>query len=200
MLIMELYALNTLKNLSLKFYFKPRNTQSLRINCLFSSKQQLISQLPRAHRNVFRYLMAFLRELLKHSFDNNLNANLLGESDLRHFHTGMWCNGRRAKSSKTLSLAVPKILPLPQAHLFAFYLFCEWQRSCIGFNQLLNRFFNNQSIIEHFTELISVCSKHDGEDRFKCSGISQSKISYRDIKEEVKSIVCVHKLFCQIKS
>ncbi|XP_051504969.1 inositol polyphosphate 5-phosphatase OCRL-like isoform X3 [Myxocyprinus asiaticus] len=39
--------------------------------------KQLISQLPRAHRNVFRYLMAFLRELLKHSIDNNLNANLL---------------------------------------------------------------------------------------------------------------------------
>ncbi|KAI4892882.1 hypothetical protein NFI96_012631, partial [Prochilodus magdalenae] len=38
---------------------------------------QLISQLPRAHRNVFRYLMAFLRELLKHSIDNNLTANLL---------------------------------------------------------------------------------------------------------------------------
>ncbi|XP_051944886.1 inositol polyphosphate 5-phosphatase OCRL-like [Xyrauchen texanus] len=39
--------------------------------------KQLISQLPRAHRNVFRYLMAFLRELLKHFIDNNLNANLL---------------------------------------------------------------------------------------------------------------------------
>ncbi|KAA0709421.1 Inositol polyphosphate 5-phosphatase OCRL-1 [Triplophysa tibetana] len=39
--------------------------------------KQLISQLPRAHRNVFRYLLAFLRELLKHSIDNNLNVNLL---------------------------------------------------------------------------------------------------------------------------
>ncbi|XP_031442791.1 inositol polyphosphate 5-phosphatase OCRL isoform X2 [Clupea harengus] len=39
--------------------------------------KQLISQLPRAHRNVFRYLMAFLRELLKHSIDNNLTASLL---------------------------------------------------------------------------------------------------------------------------
>uniref|UniRef100_A0AAY4C8S5 phosphoinositide 5-phosphatase n=1 Tax=Denticeps clupeoides TaxID=299321 RepID=A0AAY4C8S5_9TELE len=39
--------------------------------------KQLISQLPRAHRNVFRYLMAFLRELLKHSQDNNLNASLI---------------------------------------------------------------------------------------------------------------------------
>uniref|UniRef100_A0AAY4C9Y9 phosphoinositide 5-phosphatase n=1 Tax=Denticeps clupeoides TaxID=299321 RepID=A0AAY4C9Y9_9TELE len=39
--------------------------------------KQLISQLPRAHRNVFRYLMAFLRELLKHSQDNNLNATSL---------------------------------------------------------------------------------------------------------------------------
>ncbi|KAJ8398012.1 hypothetical protein AAFF_G00433590 [Aldrovandia affinis] len=39
--------------------------------------RQLISQLPRAHRNVFRYLMAFLRELLKYSHSNNLTANLL---------------------------------------------------------------------------------------------------------------------------
>ncbi|MEQ2191582.1 hypothetical protein XENOCAPTIV_030615, partial [Xenoophorus captivus] len=37
----------------------------------------LISQLPRAHRNVFRYLMAFLKELLKHSNNNNLTANLI---------------------------------------------------------------------------------------------------------------------------
>ncbi|MED6276311.1 hypothetical protein CHARACLAT_001807 [Characodon lateralis] len=39
--------------------------------------KQLISQLPRAHRNVFRYLMAFLKELLKHSNNNNLTANLI---------------------------------------------------------------------------------------------------------------------------
>ncbi|XP_053486457.1 inositol polyphosphate 5-phosphatase OCRL isoform X1 [Ictalurus furcatus] len=39
--------------------------------------KQLISQLPRAHRNVFRYLMAFLKELLKHAIDNNLTANLI---------------------------------------------------------------------------------------------------------------------------
>lgn len=39
---------------------------------------QLISQLPRAHRNVFRYLMAFLKELLKHSHNNNLTASLIG--------------------------------------------------------------------------------------------------------------------------
>ncbi|XP_060783682.1 inositol polyphosphate 5-phosphatase OCRL [Neoarius graeffei] len=50
--------------------------------CLESSHdtrlcKQLISQLPRAHRNVFRYLMAFLRELLKHAIDNNLTANLI---------------------------------------------------------------------------------------------------------------------------
>ena len=34
--------------------------------------------LPRAHRNVFRYLMAFLKELLKHSYNNNLTASLIG--------------------------------------------------------------------------------------------------------------------------
>ncbi|KAK2848918.1 hypothetical protein Q5P01_008752 [Channa striata] len=39
--------------------------------------KQLISQLPRAHRNVFRYLMAFLKELLKHSHNNNLTASLI---------------------------------------------------------------------------------------------------------------------------
>lgn len=39
---------------------------------------QLISQLPSAHRNVFRYLIAFLKELLKHSHNNNLTASLLG--------------------------------------------------------------------------------------------------------------------------
>ncbi|XP_064185340.1 inositol polyphosphate 5-phosphatase OCRL isoform X2 [Anguilla rostrata] len=39
--------------------------------------RQLISQLPRVHRNVFRYLMSFLRELLKYSHSNNLNANFL---------------------------------------------------------------------------------------------------------------------------
>uniref|UniRef100_A0A672NJ34 phosphoinositide 5-phosphatase n=1 Tax=Sinocyclocheilus grahami TaxID=75366 RepID=A0A672NJ34_SINGR len=49
------------------------------LECSHDSRlcKQLVSQLPRAHRNVFRYLMAFLRELLKHSIDNNLNANLL---------------------------------------------------------------------------------------------------------------------------
>ncbi|XP_065128039.2 inositol polyphosphate 5-phosphatase OCRL isoform X1 [Paramisgurnus dabryanus] len=49
------------------------------LDCSHDSRlcKQLISQLPRAHRNVFRYLMAFLRELIKHSIDNNLNANLL---------------------------------------------------------------------------------------------------------------------------
>ncbi|XP_076877050.1 inositol polyphosphate 5-phosphatase OCRL isoform X3 [Brachyhypopomus gauderio] len=49
------------------------------LECSHDSRlcKQLISQLPRAHRNVFRYLMAFLRELLKHSIYNNLTANLI---------------------------------------------------------------------------------------------------------------------------
>lgn len=46
--------------------------------CLHFDNQQLISQLPRAHRNVFRYLMAFLKELLKHAHNNNLTASLIG--------------------------------------------------------------------------------------------------------------------------
>ncbi|XP_069469081.1 inositol polyphosphate 5-phosphatase OCRL isoform X2 [Ambystoma mexicanum] len=41
------------------------------------SCKQVISQLPRSHRNVFRYLMAFLRELLKYTDDNNVNANMI---------------------------------------------------------------------------------------------------------------------------
>lgn len=45
---------------------------------MFSVVLQLISQLSSAHRNVFRYLMAFLKELLKHSHNNNLTASLLG--------------------------------------------------------------------------------------------------------------------------
>uniref|UniRef100_A0A8C4E7K7 phosphoinositide 5-phosphatase n=1 Tax=Dicentrarchus labrax TaxID=13489 RepID=A0A8C4E7K7_DICLA len=50
------------------------------LDCAHDSRlcKQLISQLPRAHRNVFRYLMAFLKELLKHSHNNNLTASLIG--------------------------------------------------------------------------------------------------------------------------
>ncbi|XP_071392507.1 inositol polyphosphate 5-phosphatase OCRL isoform X2 [Centroberyx affinis] len=49
------------------------------LECSHDSRlcKQLISQLPRAHRNVFRYLLAFLRELLKHSHNNNLTASLI---------------------------------------------------------------------------------------------------------------------------
>ncbi|XP_061103820.1 inositol polyphosphate 5-phosphatase OCRL-like isoform X2 [Conger conger] len=49
------------------------------LDCSNDSRQcrQLISQLPRAHRNVFRYLMAFLRELLKFSHHNNLTASII---------------------------------------------------------------------------------------------------------------------------
>ncbi|XP_060688709.1 inositol polyphosphate 5-phosphatase OCRL isoform X2 [Hemiscyllium ocellatum] len=54
----------------------------LHVRCLESSFdnrscRQLISQLPRSHRNVFKYLMAFLRELLKHSEENKLDARML---------------------------------------------------------------------------------------------------------------------------
>uniref|UniRef100_A0A8D0A756 phosphoinositide 5-phosphatase n=1 Tax=Sander lucioperca TaxID=283035 RepID=A0A8D0A756_SANLU len=50
------------------------------LDCSHDSRlcKQLISQLARAHRNVFRYLMAFLKELLKHSHNNNLTASLIG--------------------------------------------------------------------------------------------------------------------------
>ncbi|XP_053555377.1 inositol polyphosphate 5-phosphatase OCRL isoform X2 [Bombina bombina] len=49
------------------------------IDCSHDTRlcKQVISQLPRCHRNVFRYLIAFLRELLKYSQDNNLTANMI---------------------------------------------------------------------------------------------------------------------------
>lgn len=49
------------------------------IDCSHDTRlcRQVISQLPRCHRNVFRYLMSFLRELLKFTSDNNLNASLI---------------------------------------------------------------------------------------------------------------------------
>lgn len=40
---------------------------------------QVILQLPSCHRNVFRYLMSFLRELLRYSVDNNVSATMIGE-------------------------------------------------------------------------------------------------------------------------
>ncbi|XP_061427974.1 inositol polyphosphate 5-phosphatase OCRL-like isoform X2 [Lethenteron reissneri] len=42
-----------------------------------SQSSQVIQQLPRCHLNTFRYLMAFLRELLKHSEDNGVDLKLL---------------------------------------------------------------------------------------------------------------------------
>uniref|UniRef100_A0A8B9TTU2 phosphoinositide 5-phosphatase n=1 Tax=Anas platyrhynchos TaxID=8839 RepID=A0A8B9TTU2_ANAPL len=43
--------------------------------------RQVISQLPRCHRSVFRYLMSFLRELLKYSDDNNVTATMIGKAE-----------------------------------------------------------------------------------------------------------------------
>ncbi|XP_018769716.1 inositol polyphosphate 5-phosphatase OCRL isoform X1 [Serinus canaria] len=39
--------------------------------------RQVILQLPSCHRNVFLYLMSFLRELLKYSEDNNVSATMI---------------------------------------------------------------------------------------------------------------------------
>ncbi|NWJ05183.1 OCRL phosphatase, partial [Crypturellus undulatus] len=49
------------------------------LDCSHDSRlcRQVISQLPRCHRSVFRYLMSFLRELLKYSEDNNVSANMI---------------------------------------------------------------------------------------------------------------------------
>ncbi|XP_069749312.1 inositol polyphosphate 5-phosphatase OCRL isoform X2 [Narcine bancroftii] len=48
------------------------------------SYEHLISLLPRSHKNVFRYLMSFLRELLKYAEDNKLDAKMLGKA-ARHY-------------------------------------------------------------------------------------------------------------------
>nr|XP_048721246.1 inositol polyphosphate 5-phosphatase OCRL isoform X1 [Caretta caretta] len=49
------------------------------LDCSHDSRlcRQVISHLPRCHHNVFHYLMAFLRELLKYSEDNNVSANMI---------------------------------------------------------------------------------------------------------------------------
>ncbi|KAJ6663265.1 hypothetical protein lerEdw1_010401 [Lerista edwardsae] len=49
------------------------------LECSHDSRlcRQVICQLPRSHRNVFRYLMGFLRELLKYSESNNVSVNML---------------------------------------------------------------------------------------------------------------------------
>ncbi|XP_069864877.1 type II inositol 1,4,5-trisphosphate 5-phosphatase isoform X1 [Dipodomys merriami] len=51
-------------------------------NCLecsgsYTASKQVISTLPRCHKNVFNYLMAFLQELLKNSAKNHLDENIL---------------------------------------------------------------------------------------------------------------------------
>ncbi|KAK2854754.1 hypothetical protein Q7C36_006623 [Tachysurus vachellii] len=49
------------------------------LECSYSSSQckQIISLLPQCHKNVFNYLTAFLRELLKNSAHNRLDSNIL---------------------------------------------------------------------------------------------------------------------------
>nr|XP_021532814.1 type II inositol 1,4,5-trisphosphate 5-phosphatase [Aotus nancymaae] len=53
-------------------------------NCLecsgnYTASKQVISTLPTFHNNVFKYLMAFLQELLKNSAKNHLDENILGK-------------------------------------------------------------------------------------------------------------------------
>ncbi|XP_043361807.1 type II inositol 1,4,5-trisphosphate 5-phosphatase isoform X5 [Dermochelys coriacea] len=55
---------------------------SLYNNCLhcvnnYTLSSQVVSMLPMCHKNVFNYLMAFLRELLKNSGKNHLDVNIL---------------------------------------------------------------------------------------------------------------------------
>uniref|UniRef100_A0A8C6QFC8 Type II inositol 1,4,5-trisphosphate 5-phosphatase n=1 Tax=Nannospalax galili TaxID=1026970 RepID=A0A8C6QFC8_NANGA len=43
----------------------------------YTASKQVISTLPKFHKNVFKYLMAFLQELLKNSAKNHLDVNIL---------------------------------------------------------------------------------------------------------------------------
>uniref|UniRef100_UPI00398F3040 type II inositol 1,4,5-trisphosphate 5-phosphatase n=1 Tax=Pristiophorus japonicus TaxID=55135 RepID=UPI00398F3040 len=61
---------------------EPVITYSLYNNCLESSSsytmsEQVVSMLPQCHKNVFKYLMAFLRELLKNAASNHLDVSTL---------------------------------------------------------------------------------------------------------------------------
>ena len=40
---------------------------------------QVLKQIPKSHRNVFKYLCAFIRELLLHNDENKLDAKTLGK-------------------------------------------------------------------------------------------------------------------------
>ena len=40
---------------------------------------QVVSQMPECHINVFRYISAFLSEMLKHAAENKLGAKILGK-------------------------------------------------------------------------------------------------------------------------
>ena len=60
--------------------------------CLFFSYDvnlfslQVISMLPRCHQNVFNYLSAFLRELLRNSANNRLDVSILGKKTKQVAH------------------------------------------------------------------------------------------------------------------
>ncbi|XP_045074758.1 type II inositol 1,4,5-trisphosphate 5-phosphatase isoform X1 [Coregonus clupeaformis] len=49
------------------------------LECCSNTSQckKVVSSLPRCHKNVFNYIAAFLRELLKHSTHNSLDVNIL---------------------------------------------------------------------------------------------------------------------------
>ncbi|XP_072358001.1 type II inositol 1,4,5-trisphosphate 5-phosphatase isoform X2 [Scyliorhinus torazame] len=49
----------------------------LESSCSYTLSEQVVSKLPQCHKNVFNYLMAFLRELLKNAVCNNLDVPTL---------------------------------------------------------------------------------------------------------------------------
>ncbi|KAF8792912.1 Inositol polyphosphate 5-phosphatase OCRL like protein [Argiope bruennichi] len=55
-----------------EFYYKSLDCSNNFISC-----RNVVNEIPRVHRNVFRYLISFLREVLNHSTMNRLDGKLL---------------------------------------------------------------------------------------------------------------------------
>jgi phosphatidylinositol-bisphosphatase len=56
--------------------------------------KRVVSQLPRSHRNVFVYLVAFLREVLRHSSNNGLSPQDVGTCPVYSTAAGTILTGR----------------------------------------------------------------------------------------------------------
>ncbi|ELT95411.1 hypothetical protein CAPTEDRAFT_130250 [Capitella teleta] len=68
----------------------------------FTQAKQVLQRLPTSHRNVFKYICAFLRELLKHSASNFLDARFLGELHLNGHQSSRTAHQTRADHRSSL--------------------------------------------------------------------------------------------------